>query len=29
MTLEIFFLKNHTQNVLEKVVQDPFINNKN
>ena len=29
MTREIFFLKNHTQNVMEKLVLDPFLNNQN
>ena len=24
---EIFFLKNHTQNVVEKLVPDPFLKN--
>ena len=25
----IFFLKNHTQNVLEKLFQDPYLKNEN
>ena len=27
MTWEIFFLKNHTQNLVEKLVPDPFLKN--
>ena len=29
LTWETFFLKNHTQNVVEKLVQDPFLKNWN
>ena len=27
--LEIFFLKNHTQNVVEKLFPDPFLKSQN
>ena len=29
VNIEMFFLKNHTQNVMEKLVPDPFIKNSN
>ena len=28
-TSETFFLKNHSQNVVEKLLQDPFLKNQN
>ena len=29
ITLETFFLKNHSQNMVEKLFPDPFLNNQN
>ena len=28
-TMKIFFFKNHTQNVMEKLFQEPFLKNQN
>ena len=29
LTLEIFFLKTHAQNMMEELVPDPFLKNQN